>query len=96
MYVYYIYNIVIDIHEFQVIFIIIFLYFIPKKIIGTLFYSKNYWTVILFQKLLERYFIPKLFGTLPFVNGDGEFILAVCVVGEPTVIIVPFIDAFLT
>ena len=35
------------------------------------------------------YLIPKVFGTLPFVNGLGLSILAVCVVGEPTVMICP-------
>ena len=35
------------------------------------------------------YLIPKVFGTLPLVNGLGLSILAVCVVGEPIVIICP-------
>ena len=35
------------------------------------------------------YLIPKVFGTFPLVNGLGLSILAVCVVGEPTVIICP-------
>lgn len=35
------------------------------------------------------YLIPKVFGTFPLVNGLGLSILAVCVVGEPTVMICP-------
>ena len=35
------------------------------------------------------YLIPKVFGTLPFVNGLGLSILAVCIVGEPIVMICP-------
>ena len=35
------------------------------------------------------YLIPKVFGTLPFVNGLGLSILAVCTVGEPTVMTCP-------
>ena len=42
---------------------------------------------------LYAYFIPKVFGTLPLVNGDGEFTTAVWVTIEPTVIIVPYILA---
>ena len=39
--------------------------------------------------ILIFYLIPKVFGTLPFVNGLGLSILAVCTVGEPTVMIWP-------
>ena len=48
---------------------------------------------IFFIKLFIFYIIPKVFGTFPFVKGEGELIIAVCVVGEPTVMMVPYTSA---
>ena len=47
--------------------------------------------------LFGNYLIPNVFGTTPFNIGvDIPLIFAVCVVGLPIVIIVPFISIFLT
>ena len=53
----------------------------------------------LFVLLLDRlqlYLIPSELGIVPFVKGVGELIVAYCVVGLPTVMMLPYIVADLT
>ena len=68
--------------------------FIPTCL--EIIYSQLVWKLFI-PNLFGNYLIPNVFGTTPFNIGvDIPLILAVCVVGLPIVIIVPFISIFLT